>query len=58
MFTGISGSMTSTTRKHERQAKDWFETKECAWWCDMAGTTHDHRVKIRELDNIIITLVR
>ena len=30
----------------QSKAKYWFETSDCAMWCDMAGTTHDHIVKL------------
>ena len=47
MFTGISGTMTVQQEKNmEQQAKDWFDTKECEWFCEMAGTTHDHVIKL------------
>ena len=28
------------------KAKRWFETADCSLWCDMAGTTHDHIIKL------------
>jgi hypothetical protein len=47
MFTGISGTMSVQQEKNmQQQAKDWFETKECAWFCEMAGTTHDHVIRL------------
>ena len=28
------------------RAKHWFDTKDCALWCEMAGTTQDHVKKL------------
>ena len=42
---GILSSMP-TSRAFRDQAKNWFDTADCAMWCDMAGTTHDHVVKL------------
>ena len=42
---GILSSMP-TSRAFRDQAKNWFDTSDCAMWCDMAGTTHDHIVKL------------
>ena len=41
---GISSS-ESTPAVVDR-AKRWFETRDCALWCDMAGTTQDHVQKL------------
>ena len=41
---GISNS-DSTPAVVDR-AKRWFETRDCALWCDMAGTTQDHVQKL------------
>tara|TARA_R100001443_G_scaffold4069_4_gene12282 strand:+ start:767 stop:1069 length:303 start_codon:yes stop_codon:yes gene_type:complete len=30
----------------QSKAKYWFETNDCAMWCDMAGTTYDHVLKL------------
>ena len=30
----------------QSKAKYWFETSDCAMWCDMAGTTYDHVFKL------------
>mgnify|MGYP001197602366 FL=1 len=47
LFAGIGGSMTLQQERNMMQtAKDWFETKECEWFCDMAGTTYDHVLKL------------
>ena len=41
---GISNS-DSTPATTDR-AKRWFETRDCALWCEMAGTTQDHVKKL------------
>ena len=41
---GISNS-DSTPATIDR-AKHWFDTKDCALWCEMAGTTQDHVKKL------------
>ena len=41
---GISNS-DSTPAIIDR-AKHWFDTKDCALWCEMAGTTQDHVKKL------------
>ncbi len=41
---GISNS-DSTPATIDR-AKHWFETRDCALWCEMAGTTQDHVKKL------------
>ena len=41
-FGLLSSTYTSLATKDK--ARNWFETSDCALWCDMAGTTHD-RVK-------------
>ena len=41
---GISSS-DSTPAVVDR-AKRWFETRDCALWCDMAGTIQDHVQKL------------
>ena len=39
-------SSVPTSRAFRDQAKNWFDTSDCSMWCDMAGTTHDHIVKL------------
>ena len=44
---GISNS-DSTPATIDR-AKHWFETRDCALWCEMAGTTQDHVKKLFDI---------
>ena len=34
----------------QSKAKYWFETSDCAMWCDMAGTTQD---RVKKLLNVL-----
>ena len=42
---GILSNSESSPALQDK-AKRWFDTSDCAMWCDMAGTTHDHIVKL------------
>ncbi len=42
---GILSNSESSPALQSR-AKNWFDTQDCALWCDMAGTTQDHIVKL------------
>ena len=42
---GILSNSESSPALQSR-AKNWFDTQDCALWCDMAGTTHDHIKKL------------
>ena len=47
MFEDAFGiSSTDSTPAVIDRAKRWFETRDCALWCDMAGTTQDHVQKL------------
>tara|TARA_R100000664_G_C2651656_1_gene72031 strand:- start:85 stop:429 length:345 start_codon:yes stop_codon:yes gene_type:complete len=46
---GILSSMP-TSRAFRDQAKNWFDTSDCAMWCDMAGTTQD---RVKKLLNVL-----
>ena len=42
---GILSNSESSPALQDR-ARNWFETADCSLWCDMAGTTQDHIVKL------------
>ena len=44
---GILSNSESSPALQDK-AKRWFDTTDCAMWCDMAGTTHDHIKKLYE----------
>jgi|TARA_Y100000289_G_C3803011_1_gene89960 hypothetical protein len=47
MFEDAFGISSSEARPATiDRAKRWFETRDCALWCEMAGTTQDHIVKL------------
>ena len=47
LFGAVSGNMTDGQKNADQQrAKDWFDSKECEFWCESAGTTHDHILKL------------
>ena len=46
---GILSSMP-TSRAFRDQAKNWFDTSDCAMWCDMAGTNQEYIKKL--FDNL------
>jgi hypothetical protein len=42
---GLLSNSESSPALQDR-AKNWFETADCSLWCDMAGTTQDHILKL------------
>ena len=42
---GILSNSESSPALQDR-AKHWFDSKECEFWCESAGTTHDHILKL------------
>ena len=42
---GLLSNSESSPALQDR-AKNWFDTQDCALWCDTAGTTQDHIVKL------------
>ena len=42
---GLLSNSESSPALQDR-AKRWFDTADCSLWCDMAGTTHDHIIKL------------
>ena len=39
-------SNTDSSPAIQSKAKNWFNTADCSLWCDMAGTTRDHIVRL------------
>ena len=48
MMEDSFGILTNTDSSPaiQSKAKNWFNTSDCALWCDMAGTTQDHVQKL------------
>jgi len=47
LCNGVSGAPSQQMKNIMiQQAKDWFESSECKWFCDMAGTEYDHVLKL------------
>ena len=47
IFNAKSGVMSDIQQERERQtAVAWFRSKDCEFFCDLAGTTQDHIVKL------------
>ena len=42
---GLLSNSESSPALQDR-AKRWFDSADCSLWCDMAGTTHDHIIKL------------
>ena len=46
---GWSGVMSDIQIERERQqASDWFRSKDCEFFCDLAGTEQDHIIKLHD----------
>ena len=49
MFNAKSGVMSDVQMEREkRQASDWFRSKDCEFFCDLAGTEQDHIIKLHD----------
>jgi hypothetical protein len=49
IFNAKSGVMSDIQMERERQsAVAWFRSKDCEFFCDLAGTTQDHIVKLHD----------
>lgn len=47
LCNGVSGVPSQQMKNIMiQQAKDWFESSDCKWFCDMAGTEYDHVLKL------------
>ncbi len=49
MFNAKSGVMSDVQMEREkRQASDWIRSKDCEFFSDLAGTEHDHVIKLHD----------
>jgi len=49
MFNANSGHMTDVHKQREKEkATNWFRSKDCEFFCDLAGTTQDHIIKLHD----------
>ena len=49
MFNAKSGVMSDVQMEREkRQASDWIRSKDCEFFCDLAGTEQDHVIKLHD----------
>jgi len=49
IFNAKSGYMTDVHKQREKDnATAWVRSKDCEFFCDLAGTTHDHIVKLHD----------
>ena len=49
IFNAKSGVMSDTQIERERQsAVAWFRSKDCEFFCDLAGTEQDHIIKLHD----------
>ena len=39
-------SNTDSSPAIQSRARNWFNTADCSLWCDMAGTTRDHIIRL------------
>ena len=50
MFNAKSGVMSDVQMEREkRQASDWIRSKDCEFFCDLAGTEQDHIIKLHDV---------
>ena len=49
IFNAKSGVMSDIQMERERQsAVAWFRSKDCEFFCDLAGTEQDHIIKLHD----------
>ena len=49
MFNANSGHMKDVHKQREKEkATNWFRSKDCEFFCDLAGTTQDHIIKLHD----------
>ena len=49
MFNAKSGVMSDVQMEREkRQASDWIRSKDCEFFCDLAGTEHDTVIRLHD----------
>ena len=50
MFNATSGHAKDVQKKWEKEkATDWIRSKDCEFFCDLAGTEHDHIIKLHDI---------
>ena len=50
IFNAKSGVMSDTQMEREQQsAVAWFRSKDCEFFCDLAGTEQDHIIKLHDV---------
>jgi len=50
LFSSVSGSPTMQQKQNMKDtARNWFNTADCALWCDMANTTRDRVKKLLDI---------
>ena len=49
MFNARGGVISDVQMEREkRQASDWIRSKDCEFFCDLAGTEQDHVIKLHD----------
>ncbi len=49
MFNANSGHMKDVHKQREKEkATNWFRSKDCEFFCDLAGTEQDHIIKLHD----------
>ena len=49
MFNATSGHIKDVQKEREKQqATDWIRSKDCEFFCDLAGTEQDHIIKLHD----------
>tara|TARA_R110000772_G_scaffold109938_1_gene213351 strand:+ start:252 stop:575 length:324 start_codon:yes stop_codon:yes gene_type:complete len=49
IFNAKSGYMTDVHKQREKDnATAWFRSKDCEFFCDLAGTEQDHIIKLHD----------
>ena len=50
MFNATSGHIKDVQKEREKQqATDWIRSKDCEFFCDLAGTEQDHIIKLHDI---------
>ena len=50
MFNATSGHAKEVQREWEKdKATDWIRSKDCEFFCDLAGTEQDHIIKLHDI---------
>ena len=50
MFNARGGVISDVQIQREKQqATDWIRSKDCEFFCDLAGTEHDHIIKLHDI---------